>query len=203
MDTSQISCVLSSVATTSDIFVACLPKDWLRDYADVVNNRVRKRKPSAFVVNTDPSDRKGEHWLALFVTSAGDSEWFDSYGFGPEYYDAALFDKFFKSIGVRGPTWSNNFMFQSPISNVCGQYCIAYIFMRCMGMTPNNIISSFTTRFSTDNDRLVSDLLASITAKFNILHTCKLRHTINQTSVSFKHISPYTRVVGRVSVVPQ
>jgi len=41
-------------------------------------------KRSCIVINTDPSDRPGEHWLALFVLDH--LEFFDSYAFPPSFY---------------------------------------------------------------------------------------------------------------------
>ena len=38
----------------------------------------QERRPFALVYNTDPIDRKGQHWLAMFGPSDGPLELFDS-----------------------------------------------------------------------------------------------------------------------------
>ena len=43
-----------------------------------------KHRPAAFVVNTDPSRRPGEHWIALYLPTRGPVEYFDSYGKPPK-----------------------------------------------------------------------------------------------------------------------
>ena len=40
-------------------------------------------KPRLLVGNTDPSDKPGNHWIAVFVDSTGRGEYFDSFGRKP------------------------------------------------------------------------------------------------------------------------
>ena len=42
--------------------------------------------PKAYVVNVDPSDRPGSHWVAFFSSSSEKAEFFDSLGQNPEIY---------------------------------------------------------------------------------------------------------------------
>ena len=47
-----------------------------------------QRRPFALVVNTDPSDKPGTHWIAFFASAepnAAPLEMFDSYGLSPEH----------------------------------------------------------------------------------------------------------------------
>ena len=36
--------------------------------------------PSAYVINSDPSSKPGEHWVAVYFDKRGRGEYFDSYG---------------------------------------------------------------------------------------------------------------------------
>ena len=45
-----------------------------------------KTYPAGLISNTDPRDLPGTHWVAMYFTSPGISEFFDSYGFPPEVY---------------------------------------------------------------------------------------------------------------------
>ena len=42
--------------------------------------------PKAYVVNVDPSDRPGSHWVAFYFSSSEKAEFFDSLGQNPEIY---------------------------------------------------------------------------------------------------------------------
>ena len=39
--------------------------------------------PSAYVINSDPSSKPGEHWVAVYFDKRGRGEYFDSYGLPP------------------------------------------------------------------------------------------------------------------------
>ena len=39
--------------------------------------------PSAYVINSDPSSKPGEHWIAVYFDKRGRGEYFDSYGLPP------------------------------------------------------------------------------------------------------------------------
>ena len=41
--------------------------------------------PSGLIVNTDPIDKPGQHWVAMYFPNEGE-EFFDSYGFPPSFY---------------------------------------------------------------------------------------------------------------------
>ena len=39
--------------------------------------------PSAYVINSDPSSKPEEHWVAVYFDKRGRGEYFDSYGLPP------------------------------------------------------------------------------------------------------------------------
>ena len=41
------------------------------------------KRPCAIVVNTHPSDKPGEHWVAIYLKTNDKGEYFDSYGLPP------------------------------------------------------------------------------------------------------------------------
>lgn len=75
--------------------------------------------PCCFVANTDLSSEGGSHWVAFFLDSFQNVEFFDSYGMPPSFYQ---FD--FPLARY------NSHQFQSFDSDVCGHYCILYISKR-------------------------------------------------------------------------
>ena len=55
--------------------------------ADRLPTQIRKR-PRGFILNVDTSKGPGTHWIAVYLTSDGKGEFFDSYGQRPEFYSA-------------------------------------------------------------------------------------------------------------------
>jgi len=58
-------------------------RDELPDYTALLYH---KERPFALVLNSDPRDKPGQHWLALFAPKNGPIELFDSFGQLPSYY---------------------------------------------------------------------------------------------------------------------
>jgi len=69
------------------------------------------------VCNTDPHDKPGEHWIAMYI-DGGRGEYFDSFGRAPA--------KVFKDYLNRYcNTWIfNERQLQSICSRFCGHYCV-------------------------------------------------------------------------------
>ena len=77
----------------------------------------REIRPLWLILNTDPKDQPGTHWLALNAPNAGPIELFDSFGFSPINY----------SLDSLNPLHLG-FPLQSPSTSVCGNYFIVYIY---------------------------------------------------------------------------
>src|SRR5882757_7533519 len=80
--------------------------------------------PSAYGINTDSSNKPGEHWVAVFFTPMRKAEYFDSFGLPP------LNSHILKFIQNNSLSFSyNNIMIQTPhpLSAVCGFYAILFI----------------------------------------------------------------------------
>ena len=77
--------------------------------------------PKSFVVNTDPMELPGTHWIAIYFNEQMKGEFFDSYGNHPIHYNKHFLD-FMNRNGVE---WEHNkIQLQSAFSTVCGQYCM-------------------------------------------------------------------------------
>ena len=140
MNTLQIENILKKDRYVSPLFRGVYAKDSLPPF-----------KPGAYVVNTDSSKQPGSHWVAVFATHE-EEEYFDSYG-GPPL---SLLKRWVKGKRMT----SNPVPLQSPLSAVCGQYCIYYLYNRARGVD----ISSILLDFGSDvdyNDQLVFDFVES------------------------------------------
>ena len=61
---------------------------WLGVFArDELPDVSREIRPWCLILNTDPKDKPGTHWLALFASRNGPLEVFDSFGLPPNTYN--------------------------------------------------------------------------------------------------------------------
>lgn len=94
-------------------------------------------KPRLLVCNTDPSNRPGKHWIALYVDSTGLGEYFDSFGQQP----FKVFEDYMTKHCTR---WiCNTKQLQSIVSSYCGFYCCFYCMLRCRGFDLTRIVNLF------------------------------------------------------------
>ena len=107
--------------------------------------------PSSYIVNTGIT-KKGEHWIALYFTSPGLCEIFDSYGMQP-------FGRIYTFASNNADCVLYNKMFlQSPFSRVCGLYCIYFLYRKSRGYSLGDILSTSFEDYSwTRNDVFVKD----------------------------------------------
>src|SRR5690348_15687689 len=87
---------------------------------------IRKKK-FAVILNSDTSKENGMHWLGLFKESEDVNivEFFDSFGMPIEFYSPHLK----RFLLIRRYDVLHNFKpLQSMNSEVCGQYCIYFLF---------------------------------------------------------------------------
>ena len=98
-------------------------------------DKVRWFESGMCVINTAPSSQTtGGHWIALNV-GADEAEYFDSYG-------GDVLNSLKRKW--RKKTWVNNpIPLQSPLSAVCGQYCIYYLLHRARGLSMASIVMDF------------------------------------------------------------
>ena len=126
MYASQIHRILSNDNNASRYFAGVFPADRLPPL----------KKEAAFVVNTDTHDKIGSHWLSMFISDEDTLEFFDSFGFPSSMYEPFISQhaSAFKNVKYNETT------FQSPTSNVCGQYCTYFLLKRCSGFSMEYIV---------------------------------------------------------------
>ena len=116
MDTKQITALLARDPRTKSIFLGVVPIDGLPTTIDAF--------PIASVCNTDDGDEPDEQWIALYLDANRCGEYFCSYGLPPLH---ATFRTFMNKHCYE---WTHNTkILHSPLSNVCGQNCVAYSFV--------------------------------------------------------------------------
>ena len=96
--------------------------------SDGLPKQVRKGVAHAFVINTDPHDKPGTHWVAVYVSAFGRATYFDSFGMSP--FPKTIAD--FLSYNQ----WTlriNPVTIQSFGASTCGLYCVLFIRHMCKG----------------------------------------------------------------------
>ena len=108
-------------------------------------------------MNTDSSDKGGDHWLALILNKSS-VFYFDSFGIQVlnENIIKYLAQKYDKVV-------YNNHCIQDYRSTSCALFCIAFIERATTKAKYNSFIHSFHTTELTINDLIVQRMLASDT----------------------------------------
>src|SRR5690349_20370497 len=137
MDTSEINKSLSKCKS----FKGTYPSDFLPAPIHF---------PSSYVVNTDTSKKKGEHWVAIAFNKAGDLYYFDSFGFPP------LTPELRKYINR---TCKKNFIYNSqtlqhPDSKSCGLFVIDFIKKLDAGHSYESFIGQFSKVLQLNEDKI-------------------------------------------------
>ena len=108
-------------------------------------------KPCSYICNLDASVSPGSHWVAFYFPKRGMAEYFDSYGLPPSEECLAF---------LRSSSYCSNDRFiQSPLSAVCGQYCLYYLWQRDMVKDMESVLRVFSDFDQLYNDCFVNDLI--------------------------------------------
>ena len=93
--------------------------------------------PSIFIVNQDPSNKKGSHWIVLHFINEKTVEHFDSLGKKP-------LSSINNLLLQKNMTYKyNNRRLQNFKSNTCGLYCLFYSYYSCRGFSFSSILAAF------------------------------------------------------------
>lgn len=104
----------------------------------------------AMIVNTDPHNEPGEHWVAFYMTNTEHLEYFDSFGLPPlvpslrSYINSSKHYKF---------TYST-IQLQHETGVTCGNYCIAFVKYRLSNQPFISLLAHFTSSLI-NNDQIV------------------------------------------------
>ena len=104
------------------------------------------------VCNTDPSNKPGRHWIAIYVGDDGRGDFFDWFGRRLSHY----FERYMNRNCL---SWNfNDVQLQSIVSKFCGHHCIYFCILRNRGVDMRKIVRSFSIDTGL-NDMLVHTYL--------------------------------------------
>lgn len=104
-----------------------------------------------FIVNTDPGNLPGTHWLAVYVNKTSrKAQVFDSYGRPPP-----LMLQKWLIRNMRYWSFTKRFI-QGPLSNLCGIYCLYMLDRKCFtDLSFMELVHSDFDDISTLNDAMI------------------------------------------------
>lgn len=111
--------------------------------------------PCTLIINTDTKNLPGKHWVAIYISSFKEGEYFDSFGCEPSQDVALWMNKFtikWKKL--------NSTRLQNPLSTTCGKFVLLFVNERPLV----NNYSSIKSRFHEDtvvNDDYVNHYFQS------------------------------------------
>lgn len=168
MDTKEIYDIIRKKGSLASIFLGVFPSDMLP--------KVVKKRPSAIIINTDPANKPGKHWVAAYFNNDNSVEYFDSYGLSP--FNNEILNFLSENSSV---IYKNGVHLQGLNSLVCGLYCIFFLYFKCRGYSLNKILKFFDKNRD-KNDAKVCNFMYK---KFEYIKSicCKIPNA--QTCVSY------------------
>lgn len=142
MNEQQISSYLSSNPVTASLFLGTLAYDELP---------YKQQKDGFYIVNTGHSSTAGNHWIVT-LRIKDSMEYFDSLAHSPIFYSEKIEEYLFRNSITN--TYKMNSMKLQGDSNLCGNYCILYGFLRAKKYTMISILKLFSNNLE-KNDILV------------------------------------------------
>ncbi len=138
MDSAQLKRILHCDIEICKYSIGVFPAD-----------KIPNGRTGCLIANEDAASKPGSHWVALFLLPDKTCEYFDSYGRNPTAPGI-------KSIVRTYNIVKNEVQVQSMFSSCCGQHCIYYLYHRCRGVSFPDIINSYDSNQSA-NDEMVTN----------------------------------------------
>ena len=100
-----------------------------------------------------PKCEPGKHWVLIFI-GLTEIEFYDSLGRPPSFYHRSL--KHFMLLNGQAYTCFN-VRLQSLMSKNCGEFCLYFAKLKCLGMSMRQIIRMFRGKSYYYNEAVVLD----------------------------------------------
>ena len=124
---------------------AVLPCDYLDTYEITTY-------PVLLIVNNEPSNENGRHWIAMYIKRLGaEVEFFCSYGRSISDYSHHFTD-FVRRMETS--SLENEKRIQGPFSTACGHFVVFFLYKRLRGCPLASIYCIFTNDY-TKNEKIV------------------------------------------------
>ncbi len=115
-------------------------------------SELTKSPPCFIIVNTDPSNQPGEHWVTLFIENSTTVTYFCSLGTLP-IQPISNFLSFFNKVKMSIDQWQSN------ESDLCGEFALFFSDLKCQNFDNIQIANLFDNDNMELNDFLVSQYI--------------------------------------------
>ena len=129
MNTFEIANALRREKVTKNLFYGVYPSD------KIPKNFFTRKGEGGIVFNFDASHLAGSHWVSVYKDNIGNVEYFDSYGLPPLHPN--VIEMF------RGKITYNNKRLQGFNSDVCGAYCLYFLYKKGQKKSLKTIVEQF------------------------------------------------------------
>lgn len=110
-------------------------------------------RPQGYIVNTDPHDQPGRHWLAVWTNEENECELMDSYALPLETYGSVPLEQWLHQHWPIVQT--NRQSLQTVTSWTCGHYALMYLCQKSRGTTLSDFLRLFHPHDYVQNDHRV------------------------------------------------
>ena len=138
MNNCELENIVKQDSVVQEIFMGVFPRDKIPTSIGI---------NSCLIANTDTLGSPGKHWVAMYK-EGNMFEFFDSYG-------RKAFPNDFISTNIYA---YNSKVLQNPLTSVCGEYCLYYLYYRSRGESQDSIIETLLSS-SEDADTIVRDFV--------------------------------------------
>lgn len=122
------------------------------------------RGPYLYILNTDVTSGKGEHWCVAFLDKLGGLfEFFDPYGFSPAFHGFEHLLAPHCTKGIYSPT-----CVQGLLSSACGCHCLLFSWYRCRRYDMNKILNLYDENDMKRNDDMAIEFVEQFGKRYKI-----------------------------------
>ena len=116
--------------------------------------------PQGYVINTDPSHKKGSHWISIYFDREMKCQYFCSFGTVP-------FGKTYDFVKANSCSVTyNKYTIQSLFSSVCGYYSVYHLLLAARGRSLEDIVKNFDLQDPLKNDNKVLEFVLAYFENF-------------------------------------
>lgn len=148
MNSKELEFILMKDSFVKSSFQGCFASDEI--------DSIQVPFPSSYILNYDPRNEPGSHWVAVYYDTHGQAEYLDSYGLPPMIESINTF------LERNSTSWRyNEKLIQGFQSRVCGHYCIFYLLHRYRNLSMEDIVHMFGKDLN-QNDKEVLDFVEEL-----------------------------------------
>ena len=111
--------------------------------------------PVTLIINTDTSNHDGIHWVAIYISTCREGEYFDSFAQYPPNQIALWLNRYTKNHWKCILKPSHQYSIQHPFTNVCGAYAVYYARERPLVASSDDLFHFIDPVRKLNNDQAV------------------------------------------------